>query len=175
MDNQINHNPESYKPKHVAPKIKRRNTFTIVLFVLAFIMIGIGIWWVISKRPIGKSTPQLASCTANPKFVEQSLAEINSSNPVLIRDAESKVKNVKNYNSDINCLYMLTKSSIALGDADSATKYYNALKEKSSSAKLLPYIQQNGSSLDSLGKRVDLLQNAVQNGKDNAILAPELK
>ena len=172
MDNQTNHNPESYKPKHVAPKIKRRNTLTIVLFVLAFIMIGIGIWWVIVKRPAGKSTPQLASCTANPKFVEQSLAEINSSNIELVRDADGKIKNVKNYNSDINCLYMLTKSSIALGDADSATKYYNALKEKSSSVKLLPYIQQNSESIDGLNKKIDILIEVSKNFRQNTTVGP---
>lgn len=172
MNNQTNHNPESYKPKHVAPKIKRRNTLTIVLFVLAFIMIGVGIWWVITKRPAGKSTPQLASCTANPKFVEQSLAEINSGNIELVRDADGKIKNVKNYNSDINCLYMLTKASIFFGDSASASNYFKSLKDKSSTEKLLAYIQQNDESIDTLSKKVEFLSKASENLKQNSNVGP---
>lgn len=170
MNNQPNQN--TYGSKHVAPKIKQRHTLTIVLLVLAFIMIGVGIWFVISKKPTKKSAPQLASCTDNPKFVEQSLAEINSSNPVLIRDADSKVRNVKNYNSDINCLYMLTKSSIALSDSDSAISFYKSLKEKSSTAKLLDYIQKNQESIDDLGKRVALLTEIQKNFKQNTSAGP---
>ena len=172
MNNQANQNPESYKPKHIAPKIKRRNTLTIVLFVLAFIMIGVGIWWVIAKMPSTKTTPQLASCTANPKFVEQSLAEINSRNVELVRDADVKIKNVKNYNSDINCLYLVTVSSIALGDSRAASTYYALLKEQKIKKQLLPYIQKNGYSIDSLGQKVEFLSKSSKEVLDNAILIP---
>ena len=166
MDNQTNHNPESYKPKHVAPKIKRRNTLTIVLFVLAFIMIGVGIWWVIAKRPTTKNVAKVPvkSCSEDKAVIANFISAINKNDRNTVQDIYNQTKSNPYLEKDISCLYIAVKSAIYFGDAASGVTYAQQLKSiYSDNNQFNALILATGDNIGSLLKSVDFLKVQADN------------
>ena len=171
MDNQTNHNPESYKPKHVAPKIKRRNTLTIVLFVLAFIMIGVGIWWVIAKRPTTKNVAKVPvkSCSEDKAVIGSFMQALAENNRSELRNIYENTKSDPNLKADVNCLYIATKSSIYFGDANQSVEYVGLLKQAySEKNKFDQIIINSGDTLESLALQSDFLKKQADALESNA-------
>ena len=166
MNNQANQNPESYKPKHIAPKIKRRNTLTIVLFVLAFIMIGVGIWWVIAKRPSTKKVVNapVKSCTEDKAVIANFISAINKNDRSAVQGIYDQTKNNPYLSKDVNCLYIAVKSAVYFGDATGGVSYAAQLKSVySDKNQFNALVLATGDNIDSLLKSVDFLKVQADN------------
>lgn len=165
------------EPKNTSHKKLWNKWLPIVLLV---VLIGVGVTVYVLTNKHGSKKP-VTSTAINPNQVcsdsllKEASAAINKGDLAILKQDQTKILGTKDYNKDINCLYVVEWIALQTGKTDDASKYLAALnavylKQTYSKALSVDKINPTQMANDILA----LQQDAVSNQADDTALEANL-
>lgn len=108
--------------KQIAVQIKEpglKKSIFILIVAVAFLGVGIVSWFLYPKDNAGPA--------CSDETITQAADYINNNKLPELRDLSDKIVTTKDYDKDVNCLYIVTTRYIEVGDAENSRKYYDLL------------------------------------------------
>jgi hypothetical protein len=98
----------------------------IVAAVAVIVIVGIGLW---VYAQMAKTDPAAPTTVCKQDILTEASKAINSADPNALNTVAEKIKQLPDYNRDMNCDYVLVQHSLMNGDTSAARDNLKALKD----------------------------------------------
>jgi len=168
VDNHLDSNNTS----RVAPKKlrNRSNILGVVLSLLIIVGLIVGAYFIINARKSNKvANKGVIPCTQDKALIAGFLLALRENKRSELKSIYDSTKSNPSLNTDVNCLYIVSRSAIYFGDANESVEYVGQLKKiYSDNNKFDQSIISSGDSLNTLVAESDFLKKQSENLNSNA-------
>lgn len=140
-------------------KLPRRLGVILLICVIVLGMGGLGYWFFMKRS----SSVQAYPCTDSPEFLLESATILDPAAPERIGELPALAEGIreqKGYENDPNCLYVLVRNALFLGNSELAQADYQLFVQVSEQHDF--YSDTYGETIESLGQQVQLAADLTE-------------
>jgi hypothetical protein len=139
---------------------KAKNLIIIVIIALLLIPVGFYAYGVyIGQKNKQSRANQPGVCESDKQLLSSFVNAMNTKDTTKAREFSSDVSRKQGFSEDINCLYIMTQTSIYISDLSSATKYFEQLNTQyANGGRYADLLQVAGKKPDVLKSEIEILR-----------------